>query len=182
MKLKLKFRPILGYRAANNSGSNVRQNRNLGRTFCPANFLSQHLTISFTNNIWLSVCHSFKCTLVFMSDQIFLLSDQNGALVGHTSFQGKKIIFSPGLSTPLPWASKIWEWLLQISFFSPFFFQGQVRHTNLKYMIALQTIHLQSCPFLLALLWLVLLEKAVCSQWKPAQCVSKIQLIYQWPV
>ena len=27
-----------------------------------------------------------------MSDQIFLLSDQNGALVGHMSFQGEKII------------------------------------------------------------------------------------------
>ena len=30
-----------------------------------------------------------------MSDQIFLLSDQNGALVGHMSFQDKKIICSP---------------------------------------------------------------------------------------
>ena len=48
------------HRAANNSRSsdngrpkfaNVRQNRNLGRTFCPANFLLQHLTISFTNII-----------------------------------------------------------------------------------------------------------------------------------
>ena len=46
------------YRAANNSRSsangrpkfaNVRQNRNLGRTFCLANFLLQHLTISVTN-------------------------------------------------------------------------------------------------------------------------------------
>ena len=36
-------------------------------------------------------------SLVFMSDQIFLLSDQNGALVGHMSFQGKKIICSPAL-------------------------------------------------------------------------------------
>ena len=149
------------------------ENRNLGRTFCPANFLLQHLTISFTNKIWLSVCHSFACTSVFMSDQ-------NGALVGHTSFQGKKIILSPGVSTPLPWASKIWEWLLQ-SYFFPFFFSRSGTPTK-KYMIALQTIHLQSCPFLLELLWLVLLEKAVCSQWKPVQCVSKIQLIYQWPV
>ena len=33
--------------------------------------------------------------IVFMSDQIFLLSDQNGALVRHVSFQGKKIICSP---------------------------------------------------------------------------------------
>ena len=39
--------------------------------------------------------YSFECTSVFMSDQIFLLSDQNGALVGHMSFQGKKIICSP---------------------------------------------------------------------------------------
>ena len=29
------------------------------------------------------------------SDQICLLSDQNGVLVGHMSFQGKKIICSP---------------------------------------------------------------------------------------
>ena len=34
--------------------------------------------------------------LVVMSDQIFLLSDQNGALVGHMSFQGK-FICSPAL-------------------------------------------------------------------------------------
>ena len=47
-------------RAANNSRSsdngppkfaNVRQNRNLGRTFCQANFLLQLLTKSFTNII-----------------------------------------------------------------------------------------------------------------------------------
>ena len=30
-----------------------------------------------------------------MSDQIFLLSNKNGALVGHMSFQGKKISCSP---------------------------------------------------------------------------------------
>ena len=30
-----------------------------------------------------------------MSNQISLLSDQNGALVAHISFQGKKIICSP---------------------------------------------------------------------------------------
>ena len=30
----------------------------------------------------------------FKSDHIFLLSDQNGALVRHISFQGKKIICS----------------------------------------------------------------------------------------
>ena len=30
-----------------------------------------------------------------MSDQIFLLSDQNGALVGHMSFQGKKNYLQP---------------------------------------------------------------------------------------
>ena len=47
-------------RAANNCRSsdngrpkfaNVGQNHNLGWTFCPANFLLQHLTISFTNKI-----------------------------------------------------------------------------------------------------------------------------------
>ena len=45
------------YRAANNSRSpdngrpkfaNVRRNRNLGRTFCPTNFLLQHLQLSYT--------------------------------------------------------------------------------------------------------------------------------------
>ena len=30
-----------------------------------------------------------------MSDKIFLLSDQNGALVGHMSFQGKKKYLQP---------------------------------------------------------------------------------------
>ena len=44
--------------------------------------------------------YSFECTFVFMSDQIFILSDQNGALFGHMSFQGKKIICSPD-SRPL---------------------------------------------------------------------------------
>ena len=34
--------------------------------------------------------------------QIFLLSDQNGALVRHMSFQGKKIICSPALWNVLP--------------------------------------------------------------------------------
>ena len=41
------------------------------------------------------MCYSFKCTSVFMSNQIFLLSDQNGALVGHMSFQGKKKFSQP---------------------------------------------------------------------------------------
>ena len=36
------------------------------------------------------------CTFVFMSDQIFLLFDQNCAPVGHISFQGEKVICSPG--------------------------------------------------------------------------------------
>ena len=49
-----------GPRAANNSRSsddgrpkfpNVQRNSNLGRTFCPANFLLQHLIKSFTNII-----------------------------------------------------------------------------------------------------------------------------------
>ena len=34
---------------------------------------------------------------MLLSDQIFFLSDQNGAPVGHMSFQGKKSICSPGL-------------------------------------------------------------------------------------
>ena len=59
-------------RAENNSQSsdngwpnfaNVWRNRNLGRTFCPANFLLQHLTISFTNKIWLSYTLLFRMYL-----------------------------------------------------------------------------------------------------------------------
>ena len=96
--------PSLTSRAANNSRSsdngcpkfaNIRQNRYLGQTFCLANFLLQHLTISFTKKFDFLIRYSFECTFVFMSNQIFLLSDQNGALVGHMSFQGKKIICSP---------------------------------------------------------------------------------------
>ena len=58
--------------AANNSWSsdngppkfaNVWRNRNLGRTFCPTNFLFQHLTISFTNKIWLSYTLLFQMYL-----------------------------------------------------------------------------------------------------------------------
>ena len=39
-----------------------------------------------------------------MSDQIFLFSDQNGALVGQMSFQGKIITCSPDLCSGLPLA------------------------------------------------------------------------------
>ena len=60
----------------------------------------------FCCNIWLYplqikfdflIPYAFACTFVFMSDQIFLLSEQNGALVGHMSFQGKKMICSPDI-------------------------------------------------------------------------------------
>ena len=100
--LRRKLHPI--NRAANKCRSsyngrpkfaNVRRNHDLGWTFCPANFLLQHLSISFTKKFDFLICYSFECTFVFMSDQIFLLSDQNGTLVGHMSFQGKKIIWSP---------------------------------------------------------------------------------------
>ena len=59
-------------RAANNSRSsdtgrpkfaNVWWNQNLGQTFCLANFLLQHLTISFTNKIWLSYTLLFRMYL-----------------------------------------------------------------------------------------------------------------------
>ena len=63
-------------RAANNSRpsdngwpkfANVRQNRNLGRTFCPANFLLHHLTISFINKIWPSYMLLFgMCLCVYV--------------------------------------------------------------------------------------------------------------------
>ena len=57
--------------------------------FC-CNIWLYHLQIKFD----FLICYSFECTSVFMSDQIFLLSDQNGALVGQMSFQGKKNIFA----------------------------------------------------------------------------------------
>ena len=59
-------------RAANNCRSldnsrpkfaNVGRNHNLGRTFCLANILLQHLTISFTKNIWLSYTLLFRMYL-----------------------------------------------------------------------------------------------------------------------
>ena len=59
-------------RAANNSRSSdngrpkfsiVRLNCNLGRTFCPANFLVHHLTIPFTDLIWLSYTLLFRMYL-----------------------------------------------------------------------------------------------------------------------
>ena len=67
---------------------------------------------SFCCNIWLYqlqikfyflICYSFECTFVFMSNQIFLSSDQNGALVGHMSFQGKKVICSPAVWLWFKW-------------------------------------------------------------------------------
>ena len=59
-------------RAANNIRSsdngrpkfaNVRRNRNLGRTFCPANFLLQQLPISVTNKVLLSYRLLFRMYL-----------------------------------------------------------------------------------------------------------------------
>ena len=55
-------------------------------------------------NIWLChllikfnflICYSFECTFLCMSDQIFLLFDQNDTLVRHVSFQGKKNYLQP---------------------------------------------------------------------------------------
>ena len=50
--------------------------------------------------------YSFEYTSMFMSDQTFLLSDQNGALVGHISFQGRKKLFA-ALYTILGYQGKI---------------------------------------------------------------------------
>ena len=82
--------------------------------FC-GNIWVYHLQIKFD----FLVRSSFKWSSVFMSDQIFLLSDQNGALVGHMSFQGKKFICSPAalhpaLNSPVPvytpwWRESRWE-------------------------------------------------------------------------
>ena len=69
-----------------------------------ATLVGHFLRPIFCCNIWLYqlqikfyflICYSFECTFLFMSNQIFLLSDQNGALVGHMSFQGKKNYLQP---------------------------------------------------------------------------------------
>ena len=49
--------------------------------FC-CNIWLYHLQIKFD----FLIRYSFECTFVLMFDQIFLLFDQNGALVGHMSF------------------------------------------------------------------------------------------------
>ena len=51
------------------------------------NILLYHLQIKFD----FLIRYSFECTFAFMSGKIFLFSDQNGALVGHMSFQDKKL-------------------------------------------------------------------------------------------
>ena len=66
-------------------------------------------------NIWLNhLLYSFQCSFVFMSDQIFLLSDQNGALVRHMSFQGKKIICSPAYIWVIHISNPLWPGLISI--------------------------------------------------------------------
>ena len=68
---RLKWLRVSHNRAANNSRSSdngrpnfaiVRRNCNLGRTSCPASFLLQHLTKSFTNTIckWFSQYESIR--------------------------------------------------------------------------------------------------------------------------
>ena len=58
--------------------------------------------------------YSFECTFVFMSNQ-------NGALVGHTSFQGKNIICSPAFGSGfflivLSWLRSVVTGFLLLSF------------------------------------------------------------------
>ena len=80
-------------------------NQNLPMSDEIATLIEHFVWPIFCCNIWLYhlqikfdflLHYSFECTSVFMSDQVSLLSDQNGALVGHMFFQGKKIICSPG--------------------------------------------------------------------------------------
>ena len=64
----------------------------------------------FCCNIWLNHLQNYNLTFLYAtlsnvivcsSDQIFLLSDQNGALVGHMSFQGKKFFAALQLSNSI---------------------------------------------------------------------------------
>ena len=99
---------IIIIKAANNSWSSdnglrkfayVLPNRNLGRTFCPANSLYNIWLYPLQIKFYFLIRYSFESIFLYMSYQIFLLSYQSGALVGHISFQGKKIICSPASSS-----------------------------------------------------------------------------------
>ena len=79
-------------------------NQNLWKSDGIATLVGHSVPPIFCCNIWLYhlqitfdflIRYSFESTFVFMSNQIFLLSDQNGALVGHMSFQGKQNYLQP---------------------------------------------------------------------------------------
>ena len=79
-------------------------NQNLWKSDGIATLVGHSVPPIFCCNIWIYhlqitfdflIRYSFESTFVFMSNQIFLLSDQNGALVGHMSFQGKQNYLQP---------------------------------------------------------------------------------------
>ena len=79
-------------RAANNSWSSDNGRKNLPTSDKIATLVGHFVRPIFCCNVWLYhlqikfdflIHNSFECTFVFVSDQIFLLSDQNGAPVGH---------------------------------------------------------------------------------------------------
>ena len=73
-------------------GHRTLANQNLPMSNEIATLVGHFVRPIFCCNIWLYhlqikfaflIRYSFECTSVFMSNQIFLLSNQNGALVGH---------------------------------------------------------------------------------------------------
>ena len=110
-------------------GHRTMANQNLPMSNEIATLVGHFVWPIFCCNIWLYplqikfdflIRYSFQCIFVFMSDQIFLLSNKNGALVGHMSFQGKKIICSLEVTNDLSGGNKllkpIWKDYLQRKF------------------------------------------------------------------
>ena len=77
--------------------AHVRRNPKCGQTWCPDKYyIVNHFTATVNKNLpWLSQ------TILVTSNHNFVLPNQDGVLVGHMSFQVKKIICSPVLSTVL---------------------------------------------------------------------------------
>ena len=91
------------YRAANSSRSsdNGRRKSQPWSDILSGQFFVATFDYIIYKYNWTFLYATLSNAMVFMSDQIFLLSDQNGALVRHLSFQGKKIICSPDLCSGL---------------------------------------------------------------------------------
>ena len=56
---------------------------------------------------WKNIFERYSCNM--MADHIFVLSDQNGDLVVHMSFQGEKVICSPENTSKVNFISLILE-------------------------------------------------------------------------